>query len=301
MQLRLEHCHEELTIATKADNKTVTRFLRQLDIFTSDNEGLTRDGFFTTTLSWAEVMKFVLYVILEIRRGCVCPMSQPRLGYWLTVHFGVQRNSGYCYACESLSNLATVGGLPRSLLDIEPEGKSYIRGAGVVMQRGYVEYPLQQGVTNIEHPSMGRSVFMPNKVPSMGRSVFMPDEVAQDDVWTMKSVGTMTRVFVNEKADMSNDMFEYDEMYGEKNTLCISSKGKPTFNLIVFLHLICKGAEENGVALKDKLFWRGDSDLGGLTAGLSFEWSKNLPPAERCLLQSMTFLGPPPKPTQNLL
>jgi hypothetical protein len=203
---------------------------------------------------------------------------------------GVQRNSGYCYACEALCNLATVGGLPRSLLDIEPEGKSYIRGAGVVMQRGDVEYPLQQGVTNIEHPSMGRSVFM-------------LDEIAQDqdDVWTMKSVGTMTRVFVNEKADMSNDMFEYDEMYGEKNTLCISSKGKPTFNLIVFLHLICKGAEENGVALKDKLFWRGDSDLGGLTAGLSFEWSKNLPPAERCLLQSMTFWDRLPKPTQNLL
>jgi len=105
-------------------------------------------------------MLFSLHIILDTKRGYAKePISQSTLGYVIAVFFGVDRHSIDKYVRNLLVDLATVAGLPRSLLPIPAEGSSITRGDAVLC-RGGIEIPLAQGVKDIEDASMGRFLFM---------------------------------------------------------------------------------------------------------------------------------------------
>ena len=103
IQFRLEHTHHELVVATEPDTyDTIDRHLRQLSIFTEADGEVKQQTFFETTLSKAEVMKFALYIILDVRHGRAKPVSQSKLGYLITIFFGIERMTADNYAINLL-------------------------------------------------------------------------------------------------------------------------------------------------------------------------------------------------------
>ena len=129
IQFHLEHTHHELVVATEPDTyDTNDRHLRQLSIFTEADGEVKQQTFFETTLSKAEVMKFALYIILDVRRGRAKPVSQSKLGYLITIFFGIERMTADNYAINSLVSLATV------LLDC--------RGHCYIFQQKHVQLPV---------------------------------------------------------------------------------------------------------------------------------------------------------------
>ena len=159
-------------------------------------------------------MLFSLRIILDTKRGYAKErISQSTLGYVIAVFFGVDRHSTDKYVRNVLVDLATVAGLPRSLLPIPAEGSSITRGDAVLC-RGGVEILLAQGVKNIEDASIGRFLFME------------ASKVRLEDVWTIKDIEVIQQVFINEKKDMTDTMTVYNIDSGAKQeTLCISTRG----------------------------------------------------------------------------